>query len=87
MVGNSNFKTRRILILASKMGYQTRAFAEVARKLGVEVVFGTDRCHKLDDPWADGAMALHFEKEEEAARDPFGWMKQHLIAPAEVDVE
>ena len=69
MVGNSNFKTRRILILASKMGYQTRAFAEVARKLGVEVVFGTDRCHKLDDPWADGAMALHFEKEEEAARE------------------
>ncbi len=67
MEGKSNFTRRRILILASKMGYQTRAFAEAAKKLGVEVIFGTDRCHKLEDPWADGAMALHFERADEAA--------------------
>jgi biotin carboxylase len=69
MPANSPFKDKRILILASKMGYQTRAFAEAAKKLGVAVVFGTDRCHKLEDPWADGAMALHFERAEEAARE------------------
>ena len=34
--------SKRILILASKLGYQTRSFAEAARRLGVEVVFGTD---------------------------------------------
>ena len=61
--------TRRLLILASKLGYQTRGFAEAAEKLGIEVIFGTDRCHKLDDPWGDQALALHFEKPREAANE------------------
>jgi biotin carboxylase len=64
---NSNQK--KLLILASKLGYQTRGFAEAAERLGVEVVFGTDRCHKLDDPWGDGALALHFEKPRDAAEE------------------
>jgi biotin carboxylase len=58
-----------MLILASKLGYQTRGFAEAAERLGVEVVFGTDRCHKLDDPWGDQALALHFEAPREAAEE------------------
>jgi biotin carboxylase len=57
----------RLLILASKLGYQTRGFAEAAERLGVEVVFGTDRCHQLDDPWQDGAVPLHFEHPEQEA--------------------
>ncbi len=61
--------TRRLLILASKLGYQTRSFAEAAERLGVEVVFGSDRCHQLDDPWADGALPLRFEEPEQAARN------------------
>jgi biotin carboxylase len=60
---------KRILILASKLGYQTQAFADAAKKLGVEVALGTDRCHKLDDPWGDGAMALDFENAEESASE------------------
>jgi biotin carboxylase len=60
---------KRALILASKMGYQTRGFADAAEKLGVAVVFGTDRCHQLDDPWGDQALALHFEKPREAAEE------------------
>jgi biotin carboxylase len=59
--------SKRVLILASKLGYQTRGFADAAEKLGVEVRFGTDRCHKLDDPWGDAALALHFENPREAA--------------------
>jgi biotin carboxylase len=59
----------RVLILASKMGYQTRGFAEAAEKLGVGVLFGTDRCHQLEDPWGDDALALHFENPREAARE------------------
>ncbi len=58
----------RLLILAGKLGYQTRSFAEAAKRLGVEVVFGTDRCGRLDDPWADGAVPLHFENPEQAAQ-------------------
>lgn len=61
--------SRRVLILASKLGYQTRGFAEAAEKLGVSVVFGTDRCHQLENPWGDDALALHFEKPREAARE------------------
>ncbi len=60
---------KRVLILASKMGYQTRGFAEAAEKLGVGVVFGTDRCHQLENPWGDDALALQFENPREAAAE------------------
>jgi biotin carboxylase len=56
-----------LLLLASKLGYQTRSFAEAARGLGVRVVIGSDRCHQLEDPWADGAVPLHFEDPRTAA--------------------
>lgn len=58
---------KRLLILASKLGYQTRGFAEAAQRVGAQVVFATDRCHQLDDPWRDGAIAAHFERPAEAA--------------------
>jgi phosphoribosylaminoimidazole carboxylase (NCAIR synthetase) len=58
----------RLLILASKLGYQTRSFAEAAKAQGVEVVFASDRCHQLDDPWSDGAIAMRFDQPQEAAR-------------------
>lgn len=60
-------KGKRLLILASKLGYQTGSFADAAEKLGSEVVFATDRCHQLEDPWGDRAIAVHFERPEEAA--------------------
>ncbi len=66
---NKTSSRKRLLILASKLGYQTRGFAEAAEKMGVDVVFGTDRCHKLDDPWGDSALPLHFERPREAAEE------------------
>jgi biotin carboxylase len=68
----------RLLILASKLGYQTRSFAEAARELGVEVVFASDRCRQLEDPWADGAIAVRFDQPEEAARRI---IRQSLVRP------
>lgn len=56
-----------IFIFAAKLGYQTRAFDAAARKLGIELSFVTDRCHRLDDPWHDRALPVHFENPEEAA--------------------
>jgi len=70
---------QRLLILAGKLGYQTRGFAEAARKLGVEVVFATDRCHQLEDPWRDAAIALHFEEPRAAATTLV-----HTLAPRPV---
>ena len=68
--GRSNGKRLKwVLILASKLGYQTRGFADAAERLGVEVRFGTDRCHQLENPWGDDALALHFENPREAAQE------------------
>ena len=57
----------RLLIFTAKLGYQTRSFDEAARKLGVDLIFVTDRCHKLDDPWGDRAIPAHFETPDAAA--------------------
>jgi biotin carboxylase len=70
----------RLLILASKLGYQTRTFAEAAKALGVDVVFASDRCHQLEDPWADGAIAIRFDEPEDAARRI---VKQSLVRPVD----
>src|SRR4029077_584238 len=58
---------KRVLVFAGKLGYQTRSFDAAARKLGVELAFVTDRCHQLEDPWGDRAIAVHFESPEVAA--------------------
>jgi biotin carboxylase len=60
---------KKLLILASKLGYQTRGFADAAAALGVKVHFATDRCHKLEDPWGDGALPLNFAHPREAAEE------------------
>jgi len=67
MNAESQLTRKRLLLLTSKLGYQTRSFAEAARKLGVEMIYATDRCHQLDDPWNDRAIPVHFEEPEAAA--------------------
>src|SRR6266849_10322148 len=59
--------SKRLLLFTAKLGYQTRSFEEAARKLGVQLVYVTDRCHQLEDPWGDQAIAVHFETPEVAA--------------------
>src|SRR6266849_1650748 len=59
--------SKRLLLFAGKLGYQTRSFEESVLKLGVELVYVTDRCHQLEDPWGDRAIAVHFENPEVAA--------------------
>jgi hypothetical protein len=58
---------RRLLLFTAKLGYQTRSFEDAARKLGVQLVYVTDRCRQLEDPWGDHAIAVHFETPESAA--------------------
>ena len=59
---------QRLLLLSTTTGYQMRSFVEAARKLGLAVALGTDRCHVLEDPWQDGALPLHFEDPEGSAK-------------------
>ena len=54
---------KRVLLLATTTGYQTRMFAEAAARLGVDLVYATDRCDQLDDPWRDGAIPVRFHEE------------------------
>src|SRR6202790_5028112 len=70
----------RLLILASKLGYQTRSFAEAAKAMGVDVVFASDRCHQLEDPWADGAIGVPFDEPEDAAQRI---VKQSFVRPVD----
>src|SRR2546428_2135547 len=59
---------QRLLLLCTTTGYQTQAFVDAAEKLGLAVVFVTDRCHVLEDPWQDSALPLRFEDPEAGAQ-------------------
>ncbi len=63
----ANNMAKRLLLFTAKLGYQTRSFEDAARKLGVQLVYVTDRCHQLKDPWGDQAIPVHFESPEQAA--------------------
>ena len=56
----------RVLVLSTTTGYQLRSFGDAALELGIDLVFATDRCQTLDDPWRDGAIAVRFHEEDEA---------------------
>ena len=57
----------RVLLLATTTGYQTRAFSEAAERLGIDVVYATDRCNVLEDPWQDEAIPIRFHDEAASA--------------------
>ena len=57
----------RVLLIATTTGYQTRAFGDAAERLGVDLVFATDRCDVLEDPWQDRAIPIRFSDESASA--------------------
>jgi hypothetical protein len=54
---------KRALLLSTTTGYQIRSFGEAAARLNVDLVFASDRCHQLDDPWMDHAIPVRFGDE------------------------
>jgi len=70
----------KLLLLTTTTGYQTRAFVEAANKLGLAVVFGSDRCDKLDDPWQDQALPLKFHEPDDAAAKVAEYARVHGVA-------
>ena len=54
---------KSVLIVAATTGYQIRSFGEAADKLGVRLVFASDRCDQLEDPWWDHAIPIRFHDE------------------------
>jgi biotin carboxylase len=57
-----------LLLFAATTGYQIRVFADAARRIGADITLATDRCHILDDPWGDRAIAVKFDQIEESLK-------------------
>ncbi len=55
---------KRLLLLATTTGYQIRSFGAAASALGVDLIFASDRCDQLDDPWWDQAIPIRFHREQ-----------------------
>jgi hypothetical protein len=53
---------KQVLLLATTTGYQIRSFGEAARRLNIRLVFASDRCDRLEDPWWDGAIPVRFHE-------------------------
>jgi len=56
----------RVLLFAATTGYQIRVLSEAARRIGIDVMLATDRCHVMEDPWADRAIAVKFDRVTES---------------------
>src|SRR5579863_5050476 len=72
-----------ILLVAATTGYQTRSFAQAARRRGIEVILATDRCHVLEDPWRDRAIPIRFEEPERAAETLSAMTFDGIVAVAD----
>ncbi|HJO38613.1 MAG: ATP-grasp domain-containing protein [Vicinamibacterales bacterium] len=58
----------RVILFATTTGYQVRVFGEAAERLGLDLVFATDRCQTLEDPWRDAAIPVRFHDETASLR-------------------
>ena len=72
-------RNKRLLLLFTTTGYNAQDFVEAAHKLGVQVIFGTDRCHILDDPWRDAAIPLRFSKPAKSVESVLNYARKHPI--------
>ncbi|HEU5059384.1 MAG TPA: ATP-grasp domain-containing protein [Kofleriaceae bacterium] len=71
---------RRVLLLAATTAYQLEDLGGAARKLGLEPLFGTDRCHVLAEEWPAGALALDFRDPARAAAQAIAAMGGEPVA-------
>jgi len=58
----------RVLLFSHTTGYQLRSFNDAAADLGIDLVFATDRCHQLEDPWQDRAIPVRFYDPDTSVR-------------------
>ena len=54
---------KRVVLFAATTGYQIRSFGGAAQNVGVHLIFASDRCDQLEDPWWDHAIPVRFHEE------------------------
>ena len=61
----------RLLLLVPTQSYRAGDFLAAAARLGVEVVVGTDRCHRIEDFFgpSEGLLSLDYRAPEAAAEE------------------
>jgi biotin carboxylase len=61
----------RLLLLVPTQSYRADDFLAAAARLGVEVVVGTDRCHRIEEFYgsSEGLLSLDYRKPEAAAEE------------------
>jgi biotin carboxylase len=69
----------RVLLLATTTGYQTRMFAAAAERHGIELVYATDRCDQIEDPWGDGAIPVRYHEEGRSVDQLLGALEARPI--------
>jgi biotin carboxylase len=59
----------RLLLLVPTQSYRADDFLAAANRLGVPVLVGTDRCHRIEDAFGpeEGLLSIDYRKPEEAA--------------------
>jgi len=72
--------TRRVLILAATTAYQVDDLTAACRRLGLEPLLGSDRCHVLAEEWPAGALALDFRDPAQAAAQAVAAMGSQPVA-------
>ena len=72
----------RLLLLVPTQSYRADDFLAAAARLGVEVVVGTDRCHRIEDAFgpSEGTLSLDYRKPEAAADEIARESARHPIA-------
>ncbi|BDG07201.1 ATP-grasp domain-containing protein [Anaeromyxobacter paludicola] len=72
----------RLLLLAPTQSYRTDDFLAAAARLGVPVVVGTDRCHRIEETFGEeqGLWSLDYRKPEHAAEQIAAAARQEPIA-------
>lgn len=71
--------TRRILILAPTTTYRLEPFLEAARRLGIDVVVGDNRCHVLAELRSDRSLFMEFNRPEEALKVVLDFVRKNPV--------
>ena len=71
---------KRILFVVPKTSYRIRDFMAAADRLGVDLLFASDRCHKLAERWPElFGLPLPFNSPDKAVQKATAYLSRHPV--------